>query len=156
MVPQTTWTSTKRVKLLPFLHLHFVSQQRHQLDVGDASCFRLGDQLEPIKKRVQLIVRQRDAHLSEFRFQRVSPGVLTHNDAAIVLVSEHGQWFFGSDDFVRRFVLQHAVLVNPGFVRKRVRADYSFVRLDEHTRVFRNHSRGLVNIHQVNTHVRSI
>ena len=85
----------------------------------------------------------------------MSPGVLTHNDAAIVLVSEDADGF-RRDDFVRRFVLQHAVLVNPGFVRKRVRADYSFVRLDEHTRVFRNHSRGLVNIHRVHAHVRSV
>src|SRR5207253_6139839 len=77
------------------------------------------------------------AQVAKAHAQRVPAGVLAHHKGA----RRHTNRFW-RNDFIRRWILDDAVLMNSGFVSKCVRAHDGFIRSDLRTGNFREHAAG--------------
>src|SRR3954468_1722369 len=95
-------------------------------DVFERDCATgVGPLLETTKRLVELSALQTDSLLGTRTRERMAAGMLSERQRH---PNADG---LGIHDLVRPRVLQHPVLVDAGFVRKRVRADDCLVRLDD-------------------------
>ena len=85
----------------------------------------VGELLEPGERVVQRFIgAEIDAELGQLRLERIAARQLAQRE--LVRVPAH---VLRAHDLVGFAVLEHAVLVNAGLVRERIRADDRFVRL---------------------------
>ena len=85
----------------------------------------------------QFLGTQRLSHRAAAGHERVTPGMLSENDLAFGHADRSRR-----HDFVGNGVLQHAVLMDAGFVRERVVADDGLVGLNRHAGDFAQQAAG--------------
>ena len=105
----------------------------------------VGQALEALKGLVQFGLAQRIAQLVESRLERVAARVLAQHQPAL----RHADRL-RPHDLVGLLVLEHAVLMDAGFVRKGVRADDGLVRLDDDAGVVADQLAGVHDLRRVN------
>ena len=99
--------------------------------------FLVGELLEFGERDVdRILAAEIDAELTQARLECVASGKLAEHE--LVRVPAH---ILRAHDLVRFAVLDHAVLMDPGFVRKGIRADDRLVGLHRKSRDARHHFR---------------
>ena len=115
------------VNLLRLVEL--ICHQGFQIGVGDGLLF-IRQALKPLKGFFKIGVAEGVAQLSQARPEGVPAGVFSQHQTAAV-----GADIFGTHDLVGQVILQHAILVDAGFVGKSIRANDGFIRLDDNAGV---------------------
>jgi hypothetical protein len=111
------------LNVVVFLHRGLIGHQRHQILVVDLF-LAVGQSLEAHEDVVQLVVGQLVSQLFQLGPQRGTARVFAHGDVLGVQAN-----IGGAHDFKRLDVLQHAILMDAGFMQEGVLADDGLVEL---------------------------
>ena len=125
--------------------VNFIGDDGFQIGIGDNLLF-VRNPFEPLECLIQFLFGQ--IAVSQFfqpNFKSVSPRMFAQHQR-----TRRQPDRFRAHNFISGVVFQHPILMNARFVRKRIRADNGFIRLDGNAGICADHTAGAGDLGGVN------